>query len=229
MMEASNHAEALMSFNVYMVRHGQTYLNLYHRMQGWSDAPLTEKGLADGTHAGELLSAVPFTAAYSSDLARTQATGKLILAENGSGITATTPCQEFREQFFGYWEGYDDGLLWHQVGSPRGGNSYNELIEKYGLQETTDLVAAADQYHHAETYADIWTRIQAGIQLLRDNSQDGDNVLVVTHGTYLRHVLDHYATDLPTQPGPRNGSVTKLVIDDATVTVKYSDRLTSID
>ncbi|MGY0304227.1 histidine phosphatase family protein [Limosilactobacillus fermentum] len=27
-----------MAINVYIVRHGQTYLNLYHRMQGWSDS-----------------------------------------------------------------------------------------------------------------------------------------------------------------------------------------------
>lgn len=33
-----------MAINVYFVRHGQTYLNLYHRMQGWSDSPLTERG-----------------------------------------------------------------------------------------------------------------------------------------------------------------------------------------
>lgn len=39
--------EKFMAINVYFVRHGQTYLNLYHRMQGWSDSPLTEKGLAD--------------------------------------------------------------------------------------------------------------------------------------------------------------------------------------
>lgn len=32
-----------MTVNIYMVRHGETYFNLLHRFQGWSDAPLTEK------------------------------------------------------------------------------------------------------------------------------------------------------------------------------------------
>ncbi|GKT02727.1 histidine phosphatase family protein [Furfurilactobacillus entadae] len=218
-----------MSFNVYMVRHGQTYLNLYHRMQGWSDAPLTAKGVNDGHHAGELLAHVPFDAAYSSDLARTQATGRLILAENPVALTDPTPRFEFREQFFGFWEGYDDMLMWHQIGSPLGGDSYNALIAKYGLEKATNIVAEADQYHHAETYADVWTRIQDGITLLRDQHHDGDNVLVVTHGTYIRHVLDHFSTTLPAQPGPRNGSVTKLVISDDHVDVVYTDKLTDID
>ena len=49
-----------MSINVYMVRHGQTYLNKYRRMQGWTNAPLTEKGIADGQAAGERLRHVHF-------------------------------------------------------------------------------------------------------------------------------------------------------------------------
>lgn len=28
----------------YFMRHGETYLNKYHRMQGWSDTPLTNRG-----------------------------------------------------------------------------------------------------------------------------------------------------------------------------------------
>ncbi|MYV05596.1 histidine phosphatase family protein [Furfurilactobacillus milii] len=218
-----------MSFNVYMVRHGQTYLNLYHRMQGWSDAPLTEKGQNDGKHAGQLLSHVKFDAAYSSDLARAQTTGRLILAENPSTLTEPVARKEFREEFFGYWEGYDDMLMWHQIGSPKGGNTYNELVEKFGLQETTDLVANADQYHDAETYAQLWERIQAGMQLLRDNAKDGDNILLVTHGTYLRHIMDHYSDTIGAFPGPRNGSVTKLVVDNDSVKVLYTDRLDNIE
>lgn len=31
--------------NIYLVRHGQTYLNKYNRIQGIANAPLTEKGL----------------------------------------------------------------------------------------------------------------------------------------------------------------------------------------
>ena len=31
---------------LYFVRHGQTYLNKYKNMQGWSDTPLTPEGEA---------------------------------------------------------------------------------------------------------------------------------------------------------------------------------------
>lgn len=29
---------------IYLVRHGQTYLNYFYRIQGWTDAPLTKSG-----------------------------------------------------------------------------------------------------------------------------------------------------------------------------------------
>ena len=44
-----------MTFSVYMVRHGQTQLNKYRRMQGWCDSPLTAKGIADAHKAGRHL------------------------------------------------------------------------------------------------------------------------------------------------------------------------------
>lgn len=44
-----------MSFTVYFVRHGQTMFNYFQRMQGWSDSPLTAKGIQDAKKAGQHL------------------------------------------------------------------------------------------------------------------------------------------------------------------------------
>ena len=41
--------------NNYLVRHGQTYYNIYNKLQGWSNSPLTEKGKQDAKNAGERL------------------------------------------------------------------------------------------------------------------------------------------------------------------------------
>lgn len=80
-----------MAINVYFVRHGQTYLNLYHRMQGWSDSPLTEKGLADAARAGQALAKVDFDYAFSSDLKRTMETAHELLANHPGKLTDATP------------------------------------------------------------------------------------------------------------------------------------------
>ena len=44
---------------IYIVRHGQTYINRYNKMQGWCDTPLTEPGIEGAEQAGEALKEVP--------------------------------------------------------------------------------------------------------------------------------------------------------------------------
>ena len=49
-----------MSYKIYLVRHGQTILNRYNRMQGWCDSPLTQKGIEDAHEAGRRLKKIRF-------------------------------------------------------------------------------------------------------------------------------------------------------------------------
>ena len=44
---------------IYLVRHGETEWNLARRYQGWSDPPLTERGLAQAEAIGRLLCGLP--------------------------------------------------------------------------------------------------------------------------------------------------------------------------
>ncbi|MFU0771743.1 MAG: hypothetical protein ACFWUH_09555 [Limosilactobacillus fermentum] len=56
--------------NIYLVRHGQTYYNIYNKLQGWSNSPLTDQGYQDAEKAGQRLKDVHFDAAFCSDLTR---------------------------------------------------------------------------------------------------------------------------------------------------------------
>jgi Fructose-2,6-bisphosphatase len=38
---------------LYLMRHAQTLFNVQGRTQGWSDSPLTQKGIEDALKAGE--------------------------------------------------------------------------------------------------------------------------------------------------------------------------------
>ncbi len=37
---------------IYLMRHGQTYFNLWHKIQGWTDSPLTEEGIKQAKEIG---------------------------------------------------------------------------------------------------------------------------------------------------------------------------------
>ncbi|MCZ3392808.1 histidine phosphatase family protein, partial [Enterococcus faecium] len=93
--------------NYYFVRHGQTLFNRYRHLQGWSDSPLTEKGVADAKHAGDLLTDVNFANIYCSDTTRAIKTARYINAQNQhpKNEKEIEMISAFREQFFGYFEG----------------------------------------------------------------------------------------------------------------------------
>ena len=96
-----------MILHLHLVRHGQTYFNRYNRLQGWSNSPLTESGVADAVKAGERLKGLTFAAAYCSDTTRAQQTAEKILDINeaaGNPRPALVTDMHFRDQFYGYYE-----------------------------------------------------------------------------------------------------------------------------
>ncbi len=120
---------ATKGITVYLVRHGQTWFNHFNKMQGWSDSPLTENGIKDGTNTGVILRNVAFTHAYCSDTTRATRTADLILSKNVTGKIPLTVTPFFREQFYGYFEGEDSGQTWYMVGFPHGARTYPEILE----------------------------------------------------------------------------------------------------
>ncbi|GAA3616407.1 histidine phosphatase family protein [Secundilactobacillus similis] len=209
------------TFNIYLVRHGQTYLNKYHRLQGWIDAPLTETGLADIAHAGDRLSKITFDQAYTSDLPRARQTAEAILARNPSPLTEAIPNAAFREENFGYYEGNDDVATWHLVGGPEAHNTFNDLISTYSIETIKDMLHDLDPTGDAETNAQFWARLQPGFDTVIANANDGDNVLITSHGTTIRSIVSRFAPDIDIAVSALNGAVTKLTVTDGQISVDY--------
>ena len=67
---------------IYLVRHGQTFINRYDKMQGWCDTPLTNQGIKEAENTGVVLKDIPFDIAFSSDLKRACDTCDYIISEN---------------------------------------------------------------------------------------------------------------------------------------------------
>ncbi len=66
---------------VVLVRHGETEGNVRGIVQGQSDTPLTEKGIASTRRKAHKIRSLPFDAVFCSDLSRTVGTLKLIVGE----------------------------------------------------------------------------------------------------------------------------------------------------
>ena len=212
-----------MAITVYFVRHGQTYLNRYHRVQGWSDAPLTSQGKTDAKRTGKVLSGVGFDYLFSSDLARTMETARLLLAaSNNSQIKAPTPTPAFREEFFGFFEGLDSAMLTNFLGAETRFDNFADMFSKLGPDTLKDRVAAADPYKDAENHVQFWNRVSKGIDHLR-SLPDGSTAVVVSHGVTIRSIAEHYGYH--TTESVKNGSMTRLTLTTADTHVDFYNQL----
>lgn len=215
-----------MANTVYLVRHGQTYLNLYHRMQGWSDAPLTKLGKQNAADAGVALANLHFDYLFSSDLKRAVDTANIILQHHPqTQIKEPTTDPAFREEFFGFFEGVDDTESAIVVGTSREYDNFRKMIKKYGLPKVQDMIAQSDPFKDAEDSKRFWQRMNPGLDRLRA-LPDGSVSVVVSHGMAISAIVDRFGN-----PGddyssaPLNGSITKLTLTDQTTHVDFYNQL----
>jgi alpha-ribazole phosphatase len=86
---------------VYFVRHGETQSNLDGLFCGQSETALTDLGIRQAQQLAFSLAAIPFAAAYASDLSRCLDTASLAL--HGRDLPVV-PDPRLREMAYGEWE-----------------------------------------------------------------------------------------------------------------------------
>lgn len=121
---------------IYLIRHGETLSNIYNRLQGWSDTPLTPKGIIQAKELYEQLKTIQFDCYYSSTSDRAYETGEYATAFQH-------PIQRdkrLREMNFGVKEclrpeelGYPNGTNYITCDwVPFGGENIDMLTERIG-------------------------------------------------------------------------------------------------
>ena len=163
--------------DLYLVRHGQTELNVQNILQGWQDSPLTEHGReqALGTRAAFEARGVAFDHVYSSPLGRARRTAELIVGE-GRSIALV-----------------DDLREWH-LGSLEGTSNRKMPAQPWG-----DYPVAFG----GESETQLRARMVAALSHIMARPQH-NCVLAVSHGSACQEFLEH-VTGGGEQPG--NGAV----------------------
>jgi broad specificity phosphatase PhoE len=151
-----------------LVRHGEADWNVERRVQGHSDRPLTQVGVAQARALAEQLADEPIDAVYSSDLARAHDTARLIADAHGLQVE-TLP--ELRERDFGTWEGLTDDEVFIRFPQARTGS-----------------------WGDAETKEELEARIRDAMGRIASRHPEG-RVLVVTHGGPLRVLIPDSLVD----------------------------------
>lgn len=153
---------------LYLVRHGQTAWNELGRMQGHTDIPLNERGLAQAEALGEAFREIPLDRLIASDLARAYGTAKPISAATQTTLEIRS---DLRERSFGDWEG-EDGAQ----------------VAAWSIERS--LIEGGDPLEvrppNGESHLDVWNRLDA---LVGDLQTANGQIAVVTHGVTSRILL----------------------------------------
>lgn len=163
-----------------LVRHGETAWNAEHRIQGWSNSQLSERGRAQAARLAARLQNVAIDSIYSSDAARALDTAAPIAADHHLEIL---PRPGLRELGYGDWE----GLTGEEIRQKFPDAWHRWHVE----QQWTDTIPGG------ESWADVEIRMARSLaDILAAHPGSESTVAVVGHGGSLR-VLILRALDLP--------------------------------
>ena len=142
---------------IYVIRHGESVYNVSHKLTGWAQIPLTEKGVQQALQTRDLLTGISFTKVISSDLLRAVQTAQNALP--GYEIQ-TDP--RLREIGVGTLEGcneqdYPDALRTHDL-TPYGGENTAMLVDRVArfmesLQDEPEDACIAVVCHAGTVYS----------------------------------------------------------------------------
>lgn len=169
-----------MHMKLYFIRHGETVWNTQAKLQGKSDIPLNEKGVALARVTGEALADVPFAAIYSSPLKRALQTAQLVAGDRDVPIVTDRRLEEIG---FGIWEGLSCHKDHYEIPS----DSFQDFfLDPFGYQPPAQ----------GETVRHVCGRTADFLEeLIRKMGKEESNVLVSCHGCTLRALMNYFYQD----------------------------------
>lgn len=167
-----------------LLRHGQTDWNIDFRLQGTTDIPLNETGLAQARAVAQHISPVDWDAVVSSPLSRARDTAQIVSELAKLPAASVEPL--LLERAFGIGEGL----------------TYDEWREKF-----RDLAVIPGGESLVELADRCWQLLDALLQKHR-----GNRVLTVSHGALIRKVIELVSENTLPNAGDRFGNTSLSVI-----------------
>ncbi len=155
---------------LYLIRHGETAMNVRNIFRGRTDIPLNDNGLAQARQLAAALADVPLRAVYSSPMIRAQETARPLAEARG---LAVRPMEEFHNICLGEWEGQAKEDV--QTRTP-------ELWQRWVYAPETLAIPGG------ESLADLLARAGAGLRKLAERHA-GEAVAVVSHRSVVKAAL----------------------------------------
>ena len=180
-----------------LIRHGQSIANKEDVYTGWSDSPLTKKGISQARHAGKLLlhEKISFSDVHTSVLVRAIKTANIVLDEIGQNYLPIHKTWRLNERHYGALRGLNKNRTREIYGEEqvalwrRSFYTVPPLLEQIDHDRRYDrfpdvVVPRGESLKMAyDRIVPYWTD-EIALKLL-----NGENQLVVAHGSTLRAMI----------------------------------------
>ncbi|KAF5670454.1 hypothetical protein FDENT_11213 [Fusarium denticulatum] len=206
-----------MAPSVFLIRHGQTEWSKAGKYTGMTDIELTDSGKKEATALGDsffglnkLIDPSHLTHAFVTPRIRARETFELVTEKHPELRQRATVTEDLREWDHGDYE----GMTTQQI---------RDLRAEKGLDPSSEWSIWASGCEGGESVQDIERRANDVISSIRDIQKDymddenGGNVMIVGHGTFLRclwKVWAHLPVDSPINIQFDTGSVATLSYKD---------------
>ncbi len=160
-----------------LLRHGESQWNLENRFTGWTDVPLSEKGIQEAREAGEKLKGYKFDRAFTSVLKRAIDTLDIVLEIIGEKSIPVEYDQALNERHYGDLQGLNKA----------------ETAKKYGDAQVKLWRRSYDvKPPNGESLQDTAARVLPYWEKkIFPCLQQGQNILISAHGNSLRSLVMH--------------------------------------
>ncbi|MDQ8819593.1 histidine phosphatase family protein [Streptococcus ruminantium] len=178
-----------MAKTIYLMRHGETLFNTQKRVQGWSDSPLTEKGITQAQAVAQYFAerGIVFQSAYSSTQERATDTLKLVTNAPYKQL------KELKEMNFGIFEAREEELLpKHRPGA----RSFEDLLVPFG----------------GEDIRAVGKRVKEAI-LSVAKLDSADPILMVSHGAAIWGLVQILEVSFPPGVFLSNCAICQLTVE----------------
>ena len=192
-----------MTYNLVLLRHGESEWNQKNLFTGWVDVPLTDKGREEGIRAGELLREHDLLpdVLHTSLLKRAILTAQITLESADRSWIPTTRSWRLNERHYGALQGKDKKEIRDEFGE----DQFMQWRRSFStppppLDDSSEWSQAGEQRYanlgaalpRTECLADVIVRLLPyWYDAIVPDLQRGRTVLVAAHGNSLRALIKH--------------------------------------